>query len=112
MVLFRTLWVSWMQDVCDPIFDYRKWPSFILHDFSSVLMGIFKQLLIKEEEMQDQGETNSQDQHWGKILFPHQQIYTTTSLSYFTDTETLSRWEKLWYAVHKHIHHRPVKAEG
>lgn len=45
--------------------------------------------------MQDQGETNSQDQHLGKILFPHQQIHTTTSLSYFTDTETLSRWEKI-----------------
>ena len=50
--------------------------------------------------MQDQGETNHQDQHWGKILFPHQQIHTTTYLNYFTDTETLSRWEKLWYAAH------------
>lgn len=41
--------------------------------------------------MQDCGETNSQDQHLGKILFPHQQIHTTTSLSYFTDTETPSQ---------------------
>ena len=40
------------------------------------------------------GETNSQEQPWGKVLFPHQWIYTV-SLSYFADTETPSRQEKL-----------------
>ena len=43
-------------------------------------------------------------QPWGNVLFHHQKIYTTISLSYFTDTETHSRWEKLkltWYAAQK-----------
>ena len=30
-----------------------------------------------------------------RSLLPHQQIHTTISLSYFADTETPSRWEKL-----------------
>ena len=38
---------------------------------------------------------NSQEQPWGKILFPHQWIHTKISLSYFSGTETPSRWEKL-----------------
>ena len=57
-------------------------------------MGRFKQLLIRKG-MGDQGETNSPEQPWGKVLFPYQRIHTTPSLSYFADTETPSRWEKL-----------------
>ena len=38
---------------------------------------------------------NSQEQPWGRILFPHQWIHTKISLSYFSGTETPSRWEKL-----------------
>ena len=45
--------------------------------------------------MGDQGEANSQEQPWSKVLFPHQRIHTTISLSYFANTETPSRWEKL-----------------
>ena len=38
---------------------------------------------------------NSEGQLWDKVLFPHQGVHTTISLSYFADTETPSRWEKL-----------------
>ena len=74
--------------------DYRKQPSFILHHLPWVPVGRFKQLLIRKG-MGDQGETNSPEQPWGKVLFPYQRIHTTPSLSYFADTETPSRWEKL-----------------
>ena len=40
-------------------------------------------------------ERKHQEQPWGKVLFPHQGIHTTISLSYFADNETPSRWEKL-----------------
>ena len=39
-------------------------------------------------------ERNSQEQPWTKVLFPHQWIHTTISLSYFVETETTARWEK------------------
>ena len=45
--------------------------------------------------MWDQGGINSQEQPWSKGPFPHQCIQTVIFLSYFADTETLSRWEKL-----------------
>ena len=38
---------------------------------------------------------DSQKQPWGKVLFSHQQIHTTISLSYFVDTKLPSTWEKL-----------------
>lgn len=70
---------------CVPhFFDYRKQPSFILHHLPWVPVGRFKQLLIRKG-MGDQGETNSPEQPWGKVLFPYQRLYTS-SLSYFADT--------------------------
>ena len=39
-------------------------------------------------------ERNSQEQLWTKVLFLHQWIHTTISLSYFVETETTARWEK------------------
>ena len=52
-------------------------------------MGRSKQLLIREGRGWGR---NSQEQPWGKILFLHQRIHTTMSLSYFADTETPSRY--------------------
>ena len=83
---------------CAPhFFDYSKQPSLSLHDLPRVPVSRFKQLLIWDGRgwMQDQGKTNSQEQPWGIVLFPHQRIHTAISLSYFADTETPSRWEKL-----------------
>ena len=37
----------------------------------------------------------SKEQLWDKVLVPHQSIHTAISLSYFTDTESPSRWDKL-----------------
>ena len=34
-------------------------------------------------------------QPWGKDLVPQKEMHITISLSYFADTETPSRWEKL-----------------
>ena len=34
-------------------------------------------------------------QPWGRVLVPHQGVHTKVSLSYFTDIETPTRWEKL-----------------
>ena len=42
-----------------------------------------------------QEETNSQELSWGKVLYPHQWIHATISLSYSADTEIPSTWEKL-----------------
>ena len=47
--------------------------------------------------MWDKGETNHQEQPWGKVLFPHQWIHTTVSLRYFAETEAPSRWETLTF---------------
>ena len=47
--------------------------------------------------MWDKGETNHQEQPWGKVLFPHQWIHTTVSLRYFAETEAPSRWENLTF---------------
>ena len=52
------------------------------------------QLLIRQERG-DQGATNREEQPGSKVLFPHQRIHMTISLSYFSDTETPTRWEKL-----------------
>ena len=37
-------------------------------------------------------ERDSQEQPWGKVLFPYQQIHTI-SLSYFADTKIHSWWD-------------------
>ena len=80
---------------CVPhFFDYRKQPSFSLHDLPWVPTGRFKQLLIREGEDERPGR-NNQEQPWVKVLFFHQWIHTAISLSCFADTETPTRWEKL-----------------
>ena len=61
--------------------------------------------------------TNSQEQPSGKVPFPHEQIQATIYLSYFADTEMLSRWEKLMnnngVLPTKYIDHStPVEPEG
>ena len=98
---------------CVPHFsDYRKQPSFSLHDLPWVSTGVFKQLRIREGKGCKTRVKQSRKtivQPWGNVLFHHQKIYTTISLSYFTDTETHSRWEKLkltWYAAQKHADSR------
>ena len=45
--------------------------------------------------MWDKGETNHEEQPWGKVLFPLQWIHMAISLRYSAETETPSRWEKL-----------------
>ena len=67
--------------------------SFSLHNLPWVPMGRFNQLLEKGEEVRP--GRSSQEQPWGKVLFSHQQIHTTISLSYFVDTVLPSTWEKL-----------------
>ena len=56
-------------------------------------MGRFNLLLIREGRGCEIRE--KQEQPRDNVLFPHQRIHTTISLSYFADTETPSRWEKL-----------------
>ena len=93
-------------------FDYRKQPSFSLQDLPWVSVGRFKQLSVRDwRGMWDQGERKSRAA-LGQVPFPHQWKPTTTSLSSFVDTETPSRWEKLWYAAHKQVDPRTVKSEG
>ena len=54
---------------CVPhFFDYRKQPSFSLHDLPWSPMGRFKQLLNKEGRGDMRPGRNSQEQPWGKIL--------------------------------------------
>ena len=84
------------KSFCVPHFsDYRKPPSFSLHYLPWVPVGRLKQLLIKEGRGYEIRGKQSQEQPWGKILFPPQQIHITIFLSYFADTESPSRWEKL-----------------
>ena len=45
--------------------------------------------------MWGKGETNHQEQPWGKVLFPFQWIQRAISLRDFAETETPSRWENL-----------------
>ena len=61
-------------------------PEFQWTDSNSCLLG---------KGGNERPRKNSQEQPCGKVLFPHQRIHTTVSLSYFEDTEALSRWEKL-----------------
>ena len=61
--------------LCVPCFlDYRKQPSFSLPDLPWVPMGGFKQLLIREGRGWE--TTDCQEHPWGKVVFPHQGIYT------------------------------------
>ena len=57
-------------------------------------MGRFKPLLIREGREWETKEKQSRAA-LDKVPFPHQRIHTTISLSYFANTETPSRWEKL-----------------
>jgi len=72
-------------------------------------MGRFDLLLIREGRGCEIRE--KQEQPWDNVLFPHQRIHTTISLSYFADTETSSRWEKLQYAALMHVGPRPAGLE-
>ena len=79
---------SRQKPFCVPRFsDYRKQPSFSLHDLPWVPVGRFRQCLLEKGAMWDQGERNTQEQPWGKLLFPHQRIHTAVSLRCFADTE-------------------------
>ena len=98
---------------CVPhFFDSLKQPSFSLHDFTWVTTSRFKQLIIRErrscetqgslghdlmteqQQQWDQEATKNQEQPWGKDLFPQQWI-RIIFFSYFANTKTPSRWEKL-----------------
>ena len=106
----RALWDSWAQSLfMSAIFltignnlhsASRTFPEFQWADSSSCQLGMW-----------DQGERKSRAA-LGQVPFPHQWKPTTTSLSSFVDTETPSRWEKLWYAAHKQVDPRTVKSEG
>ena len=90
----RALWGSWHRAfLCPSFIDYRKQPSFSLHDLPGVPNGRFKQLLIREGRRCETREKQSREP-WDKVLCPHQWIHTTLSLSSSADTETPSRWEK------------------
>ena len=85
--------------LCPYCFDCRKQPSFSLHHLPWVPVGRFKQLLTREGRGCETREKQTQEQSWGTVLFPHQWIHTTISLSYSADTETPSRWEKLTWLM-------------
>ena len=59
-------------------------PKFQWTDLNSCLLG---------KGGNERPRKNSQEQPWGKVLFPHQRIHTTVSSSYSADIEALSRWE-------------------
>ena len=72
----------WLKETA---FLQPPWPSLLLK-------GRLEQSLIRE----GRGcERNSQEQPWGKVLFSPQWIHTTIPLSYLTEPESPSRWEKL-----------------
>ena len=80
---------------CVPhFFDYRKQPSFSLHDLPWVPIGRFKQLLIREGRGRETREKQSRAALGQGPVSPLT-IHTTISLSCFADVETPSRWEKL-----------------
>ena len=84
------------ESFCVPrFFDYRKLPSSALHYLPWVPVGRLKQLLIREGREYEIREKQSQEWSWSKIVFLQKQIHITISLSYFADTETPSKWEKL-----------------
>ena len=83
-------------------FDYRKQPSFSLHDLSWVPMDRLKQLLIRERRECETRKKQSRAA-MGQCPASPSKDAQNTILSSFADTETPSRWEKLWYAAHKHV---------
>ena len=84
---------------CVPhFFDYKKLPSFSLHDPEFQQADSSSCSLGKGGDARKGRNKQSREtimQPWGKVLVPHQWIHTTISLSCFADTETPSRWEKL-----------------
>ena len=48
-----------------------------------------------EEQLKKQKQNRPIVQPWSKVLVPPQVIYVIMTLSYFEDTETLIKWEKL-----------------
>ena len=97
--------------LCPYFFDSRKQPSFNLHDLSWVPMGRFDLLLIREGRGCEIREKQSRVA-LGQCPVSPSTIHTTISLSYFADSETSCRWEKLWYAALKHVDPRLVGLEG
>ena len=97
---------------CVPhFFDYKKQPSFTLLDVPWVSRGRFKKLLIREGR-ECETRVKQPEAAVGQSLVSHQWIYAKISLSYSADTETPSRWEKLWYAAHEHVEARSVRLEA
>ena len=94
-----------------PIFDYRKQPSFSFQDLPWVSMGRFKQLSFRDWRGWRPGRKKQSRAALGQgAISPSTK--PTTSLSYFVDTETPSRWEKLRYAAGKQEDPRSFKPEG
>ena len=96
MVPCRALWGSWEQGLSVAPTSlitgnslhstYMTFPEFQWADSSSCELG---------KGGDARPGRNSEEQLWGKVLFPHQGVHMTITLSYFADTETPSRWEKL-----------------
>ena len=96
MVPCRALWGSWEQGLSVAPTSlitgnslhstYMTFPEFQWADSSGCELG---------KGGDARPGRNSEEQLWGKVLFPHQGVHMTITLSYFADTETPSRWEKL-----------------
>ena len=74
-----------------PLFIFRKWASFCLHDLPWVPRGTFRQLLIRkggDAETKEEQSSNKR-QPWGRILVPSQGIHIITWASYTTKRKVL-----------------------
>ena len=97
---------------CVPhFFDYKKQPSFTLLEVPWVSRGRFKKLLIREGS-ECETRVKQPGAALGQSLVSLQCIYAKISLSYSADTETPSRWKKLWFAAHEYVDARSVKLEA
>ena len=110
----RALWGSWAQSLfISPIFliignnlhsASRTFPEFQWADLSSCHLGTGGDV-----------RPGRKKQSWaalGQGIISPSTKPTTTPLSYFVDTETPSRWEKLRYAACKQEDPRSFKPEG
>ena len=82
------LWI--IREVLSPISPSKTFPEFQQAGLNSCHLGKGGDAETKEDESKE-----TLVQPWDRVLVPPQGIHRTLSLSFYAETETPTRWEKL-----------------
>ena len=97
MIPSRTIWGWAQKPFCVPHFLITEnklqapWPSLSSNEQVQIVANQGREGMQRQEKSRQETIVEP----WGRVLVSHQRIYIAISLSYFADTETSTRWEKL-----------------